>query len=540
MATAPAQADPQAAADFRRRIREDPAWFFTEILGAGPYDKQVEFLEAVRDHEWTSVNGANGVGKDWLTGRLVLWWMMGWGPRAKVVIMAPTTRQVSEIVWRETRSAWQQSRVPLGGRMLPSASKWDVSADWFALGFATDKPWNITGFHSENLLVIASEAHNMGDEEFLAIKRLHPRRLVLSGNPISESGEFYESQHAKRGLYHALSISAYDTPNLKWAERQETEKAKRGDPPVPGLVTYSDVEQLRADFGEDNPYFITTVLGQFAAQPDGLISLAVLTRAKAHIDPLGEPLLAGIDVAGPGKDLTVLTIAEKYSGEIVHQKGYRQADARPAVFGDLRPYKDRLEMVNVDATGMGYTWPFDLQAQGFHARGVMFGAAPSTQGAKRFMLLKDEIYWALRVRCNDGNIHGLAEPAVAQLSAIKWRTNIHGKTEIDDGKKARAASGSQPATTAGKSPDWAESTALCFCDVSLGRYGGWQDFVAQELDALARGKAEPSPARDTPSSAGPVILVSFPCSRCGKGTSGEADTPRTDARLCDACYREAG
>ena len=137
---------------------QNPEFFLKEILGANPYDKQVEQINLIKNHRRVSVAGCNGSGKDWTSGRLVLWWMLTHYP-AKVVVTGPTSRQVSDIVWNECRFAFNNSRYPLGGRMLPSASRWQFDEQHFAVGIVSSDPMNLQGFHSPNLLVIITEAH---------------------------------------------------------------------------------------------------------------------------------------------------------------------------------------------------------------------------------------------------------------------------------------------------------------------------------------------------------------------------------------------
>jgi len=70
------------------RARDDPEWFFNVILGRptyvpgsgkpGLYTKQIETSESVRDNRRTAEVGANGTGKDYKSGMLILWWMYSW------------------------------------------------------------------------------------------------------------------------------------------------------------------------------------------------------------------------------------------------------------------------------------------------------------------------------------------------------------------------------------------------------------------------------------------------------------------------------
>ena len=191
--------------------RDDPVGFVEEVLGDAPYAKQREMLEAVVHNRRVSVVGANGSGKDWAAARAVLWWLAT-RPRATVVVTGPTQRQVEEIVWRELRTAYKASSVPLGGRV--SGSHWNIDDDRFAIGFSTNRPENLQGFHSPELLVVVTEAHAVPQGHMEALKRLIPARMLLTGNAFSRDGEFFDSHHTKRFLYTRVAISAFDTPNF--------------------------------------------------------------------------------------------------------------------------------------------------------------------------------------------------------------------------------------------------------------------------------------------------------------------------------------
>ncbi len=81
-----------------------PVKFVRDVLKEEPYEKQIEILEAVQRRRRVSVVGCNGSGKDWTAARVVLWWVNAYSP-AKAIVTGPTTRQVSDIVWREMQSA---------------------------------------------------------------------------------------------------------------------------------------------------------------------------------------------------------------------------------------------------------------------------------------------------------------------------------------------------------------------------------------------------------------------------------------------------
>ena len=249
----------------------DPVGFVTDVLGdAGtPYSKQAEMLDALVHERRVSVVGANGSGKDWVAGRAMLWWLET-RPEAKALTVGPTQRQVDEIVWQEMREAYAAATDVLSGRMFKSAYRIDEQR--FALGFSTNNPLNIQGFHSEELLVVVTEAHAMPQLHMDAIKRLQPDRLLLVGNALSRDGEFYASHHTKRNLYHRIAISAFDTPNFTGEDG-----GKRG------MITPEYVEEYALDYGLDHPLYAASVLAQFPdSLEDSLIGREAVESAMAR------------------------------------------------------------------------------------------------------------------------------------------------------------------------------------------------------------------------------------------------------------------
>ncbi len=274
----------------------DPPTFLADVTGEKLYGKQKEFGRALARERRIAVAGANSTGKDWFMGRLILWWMATHSP-AKVVVLGPTHRQVRDIVWANTREAYRRATdrgKHLGGNMLQS--RWDLSEESYAVGFATVDENNIQGFHSPHLLVIITEAHNVEDRHIDAARRLTPECMVMTGNPFSVSGIFYEAFHAQRERWYTVNISAYDTPNIR-ANRIV----------MPGLVTAEDIDDRRIEIGEASPLYLAGVLGLF---PESLeSSLVPLSWSKAALDrdlPPTTPNILAVDVARYGPDKSVM------------------------------------------------------------------------------------------------------------------------------------------------------------------------------------------------------------------------------------------
>ena len=410
-----------------------------------PYSKQEEVLRAAAAHRRVSVVGCNGSGKDWAVARIVLWWMAT-RQKAKAIVTGPTQRQVEEVVWREMRLAHSMAKPPLKGQMY--TSRYVLDEQRFALGFSTDNPYNLQGFHSPNLLVAVTEAHAVEQQHMDALKRLNPKLLVLSGNPLALTGEFYDSQHGKRELYECIAISAYDTPNV--AEEREV---------IPGMTTLEDVEERRSEWGEESPLFQASVLGQFPeALEDTLISTSPVMQAtdrwRDSAPETQAPWDLGVDVARFGADKTILCA----------RRGSRVEDTWQLVHADTMHLVGRIvELVRrhgtravfVDAAGVGGGVVDRLRELGQPVVEVQVGSA--AKNSARFLNLRAEIFWELRRRFLAGDIAIPDDPElIGQLLALRYDFTSSGQVQIE-GKPEMRRRGLP-------SPDKADALALAFMD----------------------------------------------------------------------------
>jgi len=139
---------------------------------------------------------------------------------------------------------------------MKQTARWEIDDRHYCVGFATDNDMNIQGFHSPNLLVIITEAHNVDQAHIDAVKRLNPSRMLLTGNAFASGGEFYDAFHSGTELYKTVEISAYDTPNVVL-----------GEDVIPGMVGVQQIEERKKEWGEESALYQASVLGQF---PDNL------------------------------------------------------------------------------------------------------------------------------------------------------------------------------------------------------------------------------------------------------------------------------
>lgn len=444
--------DPAAIAGIER-IRRDPAAFMRTFLGADLWEKQVEIAESVRDHRRTSVRSCHGIGKSFLSARIIIWFLHAY-PSSIVVSTAPTANQVVNIIWREVGAAYASRALPLLGRCL--TQRYEIAPDWYALGFkaedtATD---SFQGFHAEHALVVIDEAAGVADTVFHALNAVltsEAARLLFIGNPTSTDGTFYDSFHKSRALYHTIAVEAADTPNMR-----------AGETVRPYLITQQWIDEAIAEHGEDSPYVQSRVYARFPAIGENtLIPLSWLEPVPHREMPEGGEWHAGVDVARFGGDENAICI--RRGSRIVHQDHWNGMDLMEtvgkvrSVLADYPP----MESVKVDVIGLGAGVADRLREENYPVVDVNVGAASSDN--EQWLNLRCELWWQVRERFRAAAIAGpLDDVTMGQLSSIRYKYDSrHTKPVIEskeDAKRLRKV----------KSPDRAEAVMLAFATLSTG------------------------------------------------------------------------
>jgi hypothetical protein len=270
------------------RFRDDPAAFCREVLGFELWAKQVEILEAVRDHRRVAVRSGHKVGKSSGAAALALWYWASY-PDARVVMTSTTSRQVDQILWRELRMRVARAGRCLAciaqdpdGRRIPrpcphstiivddvhtvcgELARTGLRSDDFReiVGFTAREAEAVAGVSGKHLLYIVDEASGVPDVIYEAIEgnRAGGASILLIGNPTKTSGEHYEAFRKKKHLYHCITVSSEETPN-----------ALSGQCLVPGLAEREWIEEKKLEWGEDSPQYKIRVKGVHAENEDGCI-----------------------------------------------------------------------------------------------------------------------------------------------------------------------------------------------------------------------------------------------------------------------------
>ncbi|MCH8892028.1 MAG: hypothetical protein J4O11_07815 [Chloroflexi bacterium] len=437
-----------------------PLEFASDVLGVELWAKQREVLSALVKHRRVAVKSGNGLGKGFCAAVALLWFIHAHKDAAIALSTAPTFRQVRHVLWRQVRRLYRPNAQLLGGKMLDT--RWEISDERYAMGLSAENADQFQGFHSPNMLIVVDEAEGVSDEIYEAIEAVMTTAdplLLLIGNPTTVTGAFRRAFYEERQLYHNITISALDSPNVQ-----------AGKTVVPGLTSARWVEERRETWGEDNPIYRARVLGEFPDQAeDTLIGLsdveAAAQRWKAEkegvagetegetIDIPGEVVLA-VDVARFGSDRSV--ILRRQGSRVLEIRTFRDMDTMQlagwvaAAIRETSP-----ERVCVDEIGVGAGVVDRLKEQGHPVKGI--NVARRARQERLFANVRAEGYWRLKELFATGEIsipddHQL----MGELAALRYSFDSQGRVLMES-KEAMRQRGLP-------SPDKADALMLAFLE----------------------------------------------------------------------------
>ena len=460
----------EAIRKLRKASKISPPFFNEWILGGSFWSKQEEIILSVRDNRYTTVRACHDVGKTYIAARTALWFLYS-HPQSIVVTTAPTMRQVENLLWRELRSAHESSKQKLGGE--PLKTRLDIAPDWYAIGASSGDPDKLQGFHaaSGDILIIIDEAAGVNEDAFEAIEGMmtsEKARMLMIGNPTSDSGSFRESHHSW-DYSNKIHISVFDTPNfvnngIRTIEDLKDVNLDNVEIVSPWLVSPRWAFEKIDSWGIDSPMFQARVLGNFPSEstntiiPLNYIELAYEKEHRERLKEAGGPLRLGVDPARFGNDETVIT--PRYGGYIPEQE-ISFKEGTTATAGRIMQYNSpRPAFIGIDVDGLGggvYDALSDANIDGIAEIHNNAKALPDATGLT-FANLASQLWWRARELFIAGE---LAIPKddklIMQLSTRKYKFTGRGLTvESKDDWKARYK---------GKSPDRADSLIYSLADI---------------------------------------------------------------------------
>lgn len=342
------------------KYKNNPVGYARDVVGLKLTEEQKEALLKVAKRWRLALRSGRKIGKSTLDAVLALWWVAT-RPGARVILVAPTYRQVRAILWREVRRLHRNAKQPIGGVLHEAPERGLQFADGREIvGMSSDSPEAFQGWsgESESVLYIVDEASGVPEEIFSAIigNLAGGGALVLTGNPTKSSGTFFDVFHTKQDHWDTMAVSSLNSPNVI------ADKIV-----ISGLATRKWCEQMAAEWGTTSPLYQVHVQGEFATQAENaIIGLGLVEEGRNRwpdLNRLGPydkrqlgPLELGVDPARFGDDSSIIFARRgvfAYEPFEFRNLDSNQLAARvEGIVAELRHDEER-PTVRVDVIGIG-------------------------------------------------------------------------------------------------------------------------------------------------------------------------------------------
>lgn len=150
--------------------RRDPVNFFKDILNFHFLSEdQTRVLQAFNEYRRLSVPAGHSTGKSSLAGGLTTYWLIT-RPKSRVIVTAPTYRQLKTIYWAEVNKIYNRSKLKqlnlfeINDKIMRINDK-DLKREWFALPVTASTPEGMQGQHGDKTEVIEQIMKHLGIEE---------------------------------------------------------------------------------------------------------------------------------------------------------------------------------------------------------------------------------------------------------------------------------------------------------------------------------------------------------------------------------------
>ncbi len=461
--------------------RDDPVYFNEHILRRTPYwSAQAEWARAVVDYRVVAIETGNSLGKGFLIGGLVPWFL--WTRKNSLVYVCGAGQtQIGSVLWKEIRRAvqgcpfWKAGLLPLtispGIKSSPATAT--VKPGWGAIGFSTSTIERASGHHAKHMLVIVDEASGVEDEAWQAIDSLGFSKLVVSGNPIRAEGRFAElcDLGDRDALEHRparLSCKHFNVPSTA-SPHAHLDRSPWG------MADKTWLDAVAREPGKSSPWYKSHVLAQRpklsterVLQPEW-IQVALSEEVGDAVRALRGPrphgrIRLGCDVGeGVGRSRTViivrddLGILEIYASEYVSKS---QSAEEICIFANK--YRVPIEGIAFDGSGnTGRDLTKALESRYGAGLRPFFGG--SSGPFRWYTNLRSACAGALARRLEPVQASNWkpfripptadVEPMLRELNELRWRLK---------GQKSELEPKEDMMLRMGRSPDYADALLMTF------------------------------------------------------------------------------
>lgn len=436
---------------------DNPNDWIRDIIEKEPDEWQAEAFDELLKFHYVSVRSGHGVGKTTLLAWIISYFLST-RFRVKIVCTANTDEQLHDILWAECKD-WIDA-----SKSLSSTLKWTETGiyaiDRPTQAFATPRTAKVKkkkdmgsptqavsmqGYHSDTVVLILDEASGIDDavvQALLGALTGEDVYVIMTGNPTTTSGYFYDSHHSKAHMWKTFHINSEQSARVSkaWLARM--------------------LEEYNND--REHPLYRIKVRGEFpVAQPNALYPLHLLRNAQKLPREPGRVHTLGVDPARYGSNNTVICYADENGVEKweIHRHIDTMETADKVVSAAQRwnPASIRIDVVGV---GGGV---FDRLKQLGFKNLVPISNGSQAKDKKNFVNFRCESHWGFRQKLETGRFYlpksYEGEILIAEASPIVYTVTPNEKISVQT-KDELLELGL-------KSPDVLDSAVMATCDVAV-------------------------------------------------------------------------
>lgn len=475
--------------------RTNPQHFFNDILNIHfLWRGQREALEAINTHKRVAIPSGHSTGKSALAGGITSWWLTT-RPKSRVIVTAPTFRQLYTVYWAELSKWYNQSKLKdLDLFRLTNTSfainDEELKREWYAMPISPKNPDALQGQHGdknelvkkimeemgihevtddktieditrilkgekgsdksdkEKLLVIIDEASGVQQEILEVLEGTDYDKLVMFGNMTKASGMFYDAVYRHTDLYKVVRLNSEESP----------------------FMSQEQVEFIAEKYGIDSNVYRVRIKGEAPTQDDDTIIPVNLLRENVKEYKKGSTpnknavIEIGNDVARFGDDKTTIYAkdGEKILEAIVGSKQDTMWTAN-TLFRLCLKYKNHKKKVKIDETGVG-SGVVDRLKELRPANTTIIGVnnGSDAQNKKEYADKITEMYFQYLDKLKNGEAYVMDdEELIVELSTRKYEFDSKGRLKVVSKDKYKKEFG--------KSPDKADGWLLLWYSIEKGK-----------------------------------------------------------------------
>lgn len=467
----------------------DPVEWCKRKSGVELWSKQKEIAYSVMNNKLTAVKSGHGVGKSFTVSQLAAWWVDTHPYDDTIVVStAPSTRQVSAIMWEEIRKIHRRAGLP---GEVQRADRWLIND--IEVGFGR-KPQDydkhaFQGIHRRYVLVILDEA--CGIDEWLWIAALalatgDDCRVIAIGNP-DDPTSYFAKVCRPESRWNVIHISVFDSPKFTGEKVSDDAYAK--------LTGHDYVDVMREEVGEGSATWTAKIEGEFPELDEtSTIPLGWVYRAQERWlewDRNGRPIpdrtryIVGADIARYGGDKSAFA---HRMGDVITSVDILPRQDTEATADVLLSHLTNGGTTVVDTNGIGAGVFDKVRRRGRSAVALNTANRCSLKdrtGQIEFYNLRAASFWKLRDMLDPANNPTLCLPPgeelAADLAAPRWKNMAGGKRVIEAKEEIKKR--------IGRSPDRGDAVILA-CWLSEGTLFSTED---SSFDWLTKKQLETDP-----------------------------------------------